>query len=219
MATPYPTVLLDLYDTLAWSDWEVWQGVLARELGISPAQAGRAFDVTRPSRSVGANPDGAADLAAVIREAGVEVSPERLRSLCEQERAYIQEGLHLFDESLPVLRELHARGVQTALVSNCSHNTRPGVDRLKLDEEFDAVVLSFEVGARKPDPAIYVEALRRLGAAAAGAVFVDDQPAYCDGAAAVGIDTFLIVRPREPLEGRPSSTNEHRVIGTLSALL
>jgi putative hydrolase of the HAD superfamily len=219
MATPYPTVLLDLYDTLAWSDWEVWQGVLARELGITAEQAARAFDVTRPSRSVGANPDGAADLAAVIREAGVEVSPERLVWLYEQERAHIQDGLHLFDESLAVLRALRARGVKTALVSNCSHNTRPGVDRLRLEDEMDAVVLSFEVGARKPEPAIYLEALRALGANADDAVFVDDQPAYCDGAAALGIDTLLIVRDREPLEGRSSSTNAHRVITSLDALV
>lgn len=219
MATPYPTVLLDLYDTLAWSDWEVWQGVLAHELGITVEQAARAFDVTRPSRSVGANPDGAADLAAVIREAGVEVSPERLVWLYEQERAHIQDGLHLFDESLAVLRALRARGVKTALVSNCSHNTRPGVDRLRLEDEMDAVVLSFEVGARKPEPAIYLEALRALGANADDAVFVDDQPAYCDGAAALGIDTLLIVRDREPLEGRSSSTNAHRVITSLDALV
>jgi len=219
MTEPYPAVLLDLYDTFAWSEWEIWQGVLAEELGITTAEAGRAFDLTRPSRGVGANADAAADLAAVIGATGVEVSAERLTRLAEQERDYIQGGLHLFDESLPVLAELRARGVKTALVSNCSHNTRPGVDRLQLDEKFDAVVLSFEVGAHKPDPAIYLEALRRVGADPGDAVFVDDQPAYCDGAAAVGIDTYLIVRPRPPLEGRPSSTNGYRVIDSLSALL
>ena len=50
-------------------------------------------------------------------------------------------------------------------------------------------------------------------------MFVDDQPAYCDGAASLGIDTRLIVRDRPPLEGRPSSTNGHRVITSLDALV
>lgn len=219
MTEPYPIVLLDLYDTFAWSEWEIWQGVLADELGITTAEAARAFDVTRASRSVGANADASADLTAVIRETGVEVSAERLVRLCERERDYVQDGMHLFDESLAVLAALRDRGVRTALVSNCSHNTRPGVDRLGLEERFDTVVLSFEVGTLKPEPAIYLEALRRLDAVAGDALFVDDQSDYCDGASALGIDTYLIVRPREPLEGRPMTTNGYRVIDSLNALL
>jgi FMN phosphatase YigB (HAD superfamily) len=46
-------------------------------------------------------------------------------------------------------------------------------------------------------------------------VFVDDQPAYCDGAAALGIETFLIDRSGD---GTPD-LNGHRVIRDLRALL
>ena len=66
-----------------------------------------------------------------------------------------------YDDSLEVVRALRGRGVPTALVSNCSHNTRPIVARLGLEQEFDAVILSFEVGVMKPDPEIYREALER----------------------------------------------------------
>jgi putative hydrolase of the HAD superfamily len=111
--------------------------------------------------------------------------------------------------------ELRARGVKTALVSNCSHTTRGIVDRLGIAEAFDDVVLSFEVGLRKPDPEIYREALRRLSAEPARTVFVDDQPEYCDGAAAVGIETFLIDRSGDIMPDE----NGHRVIRDLRALL
>jgi putative hydrolase of the HAD superfamily len=82
------------------------------------------------------------------------------------------------------------------------------------------VILSFEVGAMKPDPAIYREALARLGdPRPERSVFVDDQVPYCDGAAALGLQTFLILRQEEAAEGRPLDLNGHRPIETLRRLL
>jgi HAD superfamily hydrolase (TIGR01509 family) len=94
------------------------------------------------------------------------------------------------------------------------------VERFGLNDEFDAVILSFEVGAQKPEPEIYRFALERLGVQdPARAIFVDDQTAYCDGAAVVGLDTRLIIRRHAPLEGFSPSTNGHRVIQDLTALV
>jgi HAD superfamily hydrolase (TIGR01509 family) len=124
--------------------------------------------------------------------------------------------MFLFEDSLPVLRELRRRDVPTAIVSNCSHETPALIARLGLADEVDEVVLSFEVRSAKPDPGIYRTALERLGAAAEDAVFVDDQPAFCDGARAVGLSTMLIVRdPWDP----PEDPLRHPVIRDLTALL
>jgi HAD superfamily hydrolase (TIGR01509 family) len=131
------------------------------------------------------------------------------------EREFAETGIELWDDSIPVVRELRTRGVKTALVSNCSHSTRGIVDRLGLDEAFDEIILSFEVGLRKPDPAIYREALRRLDVEPDHAVFVDDQQEYCDGAAAIGIETYLIDRSGDATPDE----NGHRVIRDLRALL
>ena len=215
----YDAVLLDLYDTLAWSDWRSWQGRLADHLGIPHEAMGRAFSQTRPSRSVGVNPDIVGDLTATVQAAGIEPTPDLIDELLEMEHE-MAASVRLFDDSLEVVGTLRERGVPTVLVSNCSHNTRPIVERLGLEREFDAVVLSFEVGAMKPDPAIYREALARVGDPAPGrSVFVDDQVRYCDGAAAIGLQTFLILRPEEALEGRPADLNGHRPIETLEPLL
>jgi putative hydrolase of the HAD superfamily len=215
----YDAVLLDLYDTLVWSDWHSWQGRLADHLGIPHEAMGRAFSRTRPTRSVGVNPDIVGDLTATMQAAGIEPTPSLIAELLEMEHE-MAASVRLYDDSLDVVRTLRERGVPTVLVSNCSHNTRPIVERLGLEREFDAVVLSFEVGAMKPDPAIYREALARVGDPAPGrSVFVDDQVRYCDGAAAIGLQTFLILRPEEALEGRPADLNGHRPIETLEALL
>ena len=113
-----------------------------------------------------------------------------------------------------------ASGVKTALVSNCSYNTVPIVERLGLEAEFDAVILSFAVRSMKPEPEIYRLALEALGEPdPSRAVFVDDQVLYCDGAKAVGLDTYLIFRPEEAMEGRPPNTNGHRIIEDLRQLI
>ncbi len=215
----YDAVLLDLYDTLVWSDWHSWQGRMSDLLGISDEDMGRAFSLTRPARSVGANPDVEADMRAVLTAAEVEPTDEMLAQVLTLERD-MAASVRLYDDSLEVVRTLRQRGVPTALVSNCSHNTRPIVDRLGLEREFDAVILSFEVGAMKPDPRIYREGLGRIGDPdPARSVFVDDQVRYCDGAAAIGLQTYLILRPEEALEGRPLDMNGHRPIETLESLL
>ena len=218
-STRFDAVLLDLYDTLVWSDWYAWQGRVANLLGVSHEAVGHAFSKTRPARSTGRHPDTNADLTAVLVAAGIEPTPMLLAELIVME-AEMARSVRLYDDSLEVVRALKDRGTATALVSNCSHNTRPIVDRLGLEREFDAVILSFEVGAMKPDPAIYRKALSRLGDPdPARSAFVDDQIRYCDGAAAVGLQTFVILRPEEALEGRPVDMNGHRPIDDLRALV
>ena len=208
--------MLDLYDTIARTRWGQLSDRISAELGIERADLFRAYELTRAARGVGTYGSIEGDMAAIVEAVGVEPDPALLGRLLAMERAFSETGVELYEDSLPVVRELRARGIKTALISNCSHSTRPIVDRLGITEEFDEILLSFEVGMHKPDPGIYREALGRLGGVAPeGAVFVDDQPPYCDGAAALGIETFLIDRSGD---GTPD-LNGHRVIQDLRTLL
>jgi putative hydrolase of the HAD superfamily len=207
---------LDLYDTLVRTHWGQLSERITAELDIDKADLFRAYELTRAARGVGTYGSVRGDMTAIVEAVGVDPDAELIERLLAMEREFSETGVELWEDSLPVVRELRARGAKTALISNCSHSTRPIVDRLEIDAEFDAILLSFEVGMHKPDPAIYREALRRLGDVSPDrAVFVDDQPAYCDGAAALGIETFLIDRSGD---GTPD-LNGHRVIRDLRALL
>jgi HAD superfamily hydrolase (TIGR01509 family) len=197
-------VLIDLYDTLAWTDWPTMRAELEERFGISEMELLRAFTTTREARSIGAYGSAEGDLAAVLEAAGVQPDTDLVHELnASRARALAENGVHLWDDSIPTLRELRRRGIRTAVVSNCDHATRPIVDDLGLEREVDAIMLSFEVGAAKPDPGIYRAALDALGARPEEAVFVDDQAAYCEGAEALGIRSFLIVREdaADPAEG------------------
>lgn len=209
-------VLLDLYDTVARTHWGRFSDAIAAEIGIDKRQLYRAYDLTRSARAVGTFGDQEGDMAAVVEAAGIEPAYELIHRLVAMEREFAETGVELWEDSLPVVAELRERGIKTALISNCSHSTRPIVDRLGIGDAFDAILLSFEVGAHKPEPRIYLEALRRLAVVAPErAVFVDDQPEYCDGAAALGIVPYLIVRGEE----EPTDVDGHRVIRDLRALL
>lgn len=74
-------------------------------------------------------------------------------------------------DMMALVRRAREQGIRTALLSNSWGNNYP--DDL-FDGMFDAVVISGEVGMRKPDPAIYLHTLERIGLAAHECVFVDD---------------------------------------------
>jgi putative hydrolase of the HAD superfamily len=196
---PIDAVLLDLYDTIVWSEWFRLRDAIAERIGddMEAVRLQAAFEQTRPARGVGEFDGVEGDMAAVLLAAGVPFDQAMVDELVELERIHLENGVHLYDDVLPALASLRERGVKTALVSNCSHSTRPVVERLGLDRAFDQVILSYEVHSMKPDPTIYRAALDGVGVPAGRAVFVDDQPPYCEGGAAVGMDVRLILRANE----------------------
>ena len=70
------------------------------------------------------------------------------------------------------------------LLSNSWGNDYP---RYCWDEMFDVVVISGEVGMRKPEPAIYLHTAELLGLPPSACVFVDDLAHNIEAAVAVGM--------------------------------
>jgi epoxide hydrolase-like predicted phosphatase len=101
-----------------------------------------------------------------------------------------------------VVTRAREAGLRTALLSNSWGNE---YDRELLGRLFDTVVISGEVGLRKPEPEIYRLTASRLGVEPAQCVFVDDLAPNVRGAVAVGmvgvhhIDTATTVAELEAL--------------------
>ncbi len=87
-------------------------------------------------------------------------------------------------------RELLARGVPIALLTN---NVKEWGDHWRatfpVDELFEIVVDSSDVGMRKPDPRIYLLTCERVGVAPDASVFVDDNAENIAAARALGMET------------------------------
>jgi epoxide hydrolase-like predicted phosphatase len=84
-----------------------------------------------------------------------------------------------------LVRRMHANGVRTALLSNSWGMS--AYDRASWAELFDVIVISGEVGMRKPNPDIYLHTAAQLSVPPSDCVFVDDLVVNVRGAAAVGM--------------------------------
>ncbi|MEV0799176.1 HAD family phosphatase [Kribbella sp. NPDC050281] len=87
-----------------------------------------------------------------------------------------------------LVRRARSLGIRTALLSNSWGNTYP---RDTWDGMFDDIVISGEVGMRKPDPEIFLLAARRLDLKPEECVFVDDLELNVEGARALGMTGLL----------------------------
>jgi len=100
-------------------------------------------------------------------------------------------------EMLGIVKRLRERGYVTALLSNV---VQPHVDfnrpRGNYDH-FSPVILSCEVGMRKPERGIYELALRRMKRRPGECVFIDDLPKYLAAAERLGIKPILFESPAQ----------------------
>jgi putative hydrolase of the HAD superfamily len=122
----------------------------------------------------------------ISNELGVEVSA---RDLVESIR------FGAYPDAEPALRSLRERGMRLLAVSNWDCSLSAVLERCGLGELLDGVVTSAEVGASKPDPAIFRAALERAGSEPDQALHVGDTPEEdLAGARAAGIRALLIDR-------------------------
>jgi putative hydrolase of the HAD superfamily len=187
-------VLLDALGTLV--ELEPPWLHLAKALGTEPDE--RLVRATRAEMAYyrehsheGRDPRSLAELrarcAAVLsRELGREVAVETMMEAIR---------FRAFPDAIPALAELRELGLRLVCVSNWDFSLPEVLERCGLDGALDGVVTSAEVGARKPDPAIFARALERAGCSEAEALYVGDTPEEdAEGARAAGIRALLIDR-------------------------
>ncbi len=116
-------------------------------------------------------------------------------SYASRQHGYIR----AFDDVVPVLEALDAAGIPYGAVSNNVHDYQ----RIKLDaaglERISVLIGSDTVGVPKPDPAIYLEGVLRLGTAAGETLYVGDNRLLdAEGSTAAGLRGIWLNRGAEP---------------------
>jgi epoxide hydrolase-like predicted phosphatase len=96
------------------------------------------------------------------------------------------------------IRSLRSR-YKTGVVSNAWPDLRDYMAENRLDDAFDELVISAEVGVMKPELQIYKIALERLSIKPNEAAFVDDTQANIDAARNLGMYGILFQNPEQAL--------------------
>jgi len=119
--------------------------------------------------------------------------------------------LEAYDEVAGVLAELRARSVRIVVCSNWDWDLREAVAESGLTDAVDAMVSSAWVGARKPNPRIYVHTLEALGVAPERTLFVGDTwNCDVDGPLVHGLQPVYVRRAhREPDHTAPAEVPPH----------
>jgi putative hydrolase of the HAD superfamily len=218
MTEPVKAVLFDLDGTLHDRDraFRAWAARLARErLKLADAEVADAVGFLLGLDAGGRGPKEAMFAAArerwpILREAPAD--------LVEAFRIDLRAHIALDPAASGLLAALDAAAIPWGIVTNGTAAQHEKLAALGIAGRSPCVVVSEDVGLRKPDPAIFALAARQLGVEPADALFVGDHPAHdIVGAAAAGMRTAWLARGAswpEPLAATPPDL----VLGSLDDL-
>jgi putative hydrolase of the HAD superfamily len=204
----YDAVLLDAYGTLIRLDApdERLRASVARRLGreISPDDARRAL--AAEIEHYVANAHRARDAASLhelrLACAQIVLSELGIDEPAETGLPVLHDALQFrpFDDVGAALDAIAKRGLRTAVVSNWDCSLPEALTGAGL--EFDAVVDSATTGASKPDPAMFLLAVRQLGVDPSRVLHVGDRDDTDGaGARAAGVDVVIVDRSDAPAAG------------------
>lgn len=101
----------------------------------------------------------------------------------------------VFEDAVPALEGLRARGKRLGIISNFSPNCEALLKQLGLADYFDFFIVSGILGIEKPDPRIFEHAIRASGREVGDLVYVGDSVFHdVQGARGAGMDAILIDR-------------------------
>ena len=103
-----------------------------------------------------------------------------------------------FDDSEPFMKRWKAKGLKLGMLSDAMPSILVFMEKAGLAKHMDAMVISTQVGATKPDAKMYAAILEALSAEAADCLFVDDRAENLDGAIRAGMKAVQMARSAFP---------------------
>lgn len=207
---PIDTVIFDFHTTL------VDQGDSARWLVDALGRTGRTMAPDRTAslvavldvlwdRARDVDPDSRRDFSAAghrqVFDDLIAAVPGVDPALADALYDTVTDQWRAYSDSVPMLAALHQAGVATVVLSNTGIDIRQVVRREGFEPFLDGLVQSYEVGAVKPDPAIFRAALAAVDAQPGASLMVGDSAAHDSGGVDLGIRTLLLPRTRGDSHG------------------
>jgi putative hydrolase of the HAD superfamily len=146
--------------------------------GLSPETLNRRFRRAWTERGEAFQHTEAEWASLVDRTFGEMVGVPASRSFFPQlyERFAQAEAWRVYPDVEPTLSALAEAGIPVGIISNWDSRLRPLLEALDLARRFKVIVVSWELGCRKPDERIFLEAARQLGLLPSEILHVGDDP-------------------------------------------
>jgi putative hydrolase of the HAD superfamily len=134
----------------------------------------------------------------VLRGLGYDGNPEELSrtiSVEFEESLNKVENWIAFPDARPLIEDLIDRRFRLGVVSNATELLRRVLNHLDLAKYFETIVISAEVGVRKPDARIFEIAVKNMGTPPNRAIYIGDKLAVdVRGASKAGLNAILLDR-------------------------
>ena len=205
-------IFFDLYGTLlvyenmdaAWSDWlsEFHEQLSAHGLTLSVESFAKScdqfFGKSEPTPRQHNMTVFEQRIQNLCSDLHLNLTSEDITEIANKIASAWQKHILLDSEALDVLQILH-HSKRLALISNFDHppHVRSVLNELGLTDFFDSIVISGEVGVKKPDPRIFDAAFARTGMKPEEVVYVGDTEDDTEAARAAGIVPIVIQRENE----------------------
>ena len=183
--------------------------------GISPAVLNQKFKYTwKQFHGFNHSTPHWAALVDATFEGLVNPLPSRTFFRALYDRFSDADAWHVFEDVVPSLQILNARGIALGIISNWDDRLRPLLKALRLDSYFRNITISCEAGAHKPSPIIFAKACSRLNTKREETLHIGDSLEMdCEGARGAGLQALLL--QRKPGRRRPGSIRSLRALNKI----
>lgn len=121
---------------------------------------------------------------------GLRLTEDEIKGLAE-DRTWNMDNYVLYPGAKQAIEAL-SKTYRLGIISDTWPSIENQLRTLGVQQYFSFATYSFALGVFKPDPRMYLDALRKCGVDARETVFVDDSPENLEGAAKLGITPILI---------------------------
>lgn len=168
-------VIFDMFETLVtlFEGRTYFSENIAEDFGMPVAEFRDAWHATETDRTIGRYTleEGLAESLKMLGR----YFPELVEKVAAKRREALGDTFAAVPEAIvQMLKDLHAHGIRTGLISNCFSDERDMIRASVLFPHLDAARLSFEQGVKKPDPGMYESLMEELGVKPEECLYVGD---------------------------------------------
>lgn len=190
---------MDTLAYLAGGTYETTLLSMSDNLNVPYGKFAVTWNASRILASTGSFKTTQARINYIAHELRVPISTDLSSRMTNQIESMWIDNVRLYEDAVPLLRELKRKDIRIAIVSNGPVAMDPLCDVLGLTHLIDAFVLSCHIGVTKPNRLIYQEALGSIGVLPRDCIFIGDGNDHeLDGAKDLGIFAIKINRAPAP---------------------